>query len=321
MELTNRLMLLLEVVELGSFANVAEHRNVDRSVISRQIAKLESELEVRLLHRTTRSLSLTAAGNEIVEKARALREQLHDTIRVAQNYHCEPKGKLKITSPHIFGRRFLQNVILNFQAKYPDIEFELRLEDRIVDMVGEGFDLGFRVGEPKDSTLIAKKIARNRMLIVAAPDFIRRHGEPKSIADLERLPAVVYASTGLITDKIKYYDDNQQVATIQLRAAYKVNEGDVLVDTAKAGNMVAVVAAHMIQDEVLKGHLVPLLTDLHLADFGAFYAMYTHRNSPAKIKLFINELQNSLGEDSPLWEQNIPHFANMYGYENNRRRF
>ncbi|TMP39169.1 LysR family transcriptional regulator [Pseudoalteromonas citrea] len=320
MELTNRLMLLLDVIEHGSFASVAEHRNVDRSVISKQIAKLEEELEVRLLHRTTRSLSLTAAGLEVVDSATILREQLQDTIRIAQNYHQTPKGKLKITCPHIFGRRFVQAAISHFQDNYPDVEFELRLEDRIVDMIGEGFDLGFRVGEPKDSSLIARMIARNRMLIVASPQFLKHYGEPQSQHDLEKLPAAVYASTGLITEKIKFYDEKNQLSSIQLNTAYKANEGDVLIDAAISGKMFAVVAAHMIQNEIKDGLLQPIMTHICLADFGAFYAMYPHRDSPMKVKLFIDELKKLINDQYPTWEKNIPNFSNMYGYKNNLRQ-
>lgn len=312
--LADRLMLLLEVIELGSFVKVSKHRNVDRSVISKQIARLEDELDVRLLNRTTRSLSLTAAGTEIFKQAQRLREQLNDTHRIAQNYHCEPKGKLKITSPISFGRQYVQKVVLMFQRKYPEIEFELKLEDRIVDIIGEGFDLALRIGEPKDSSLIARHIARNRMVVVASPDFIQRHGEPKTIADLEKLPAVVYSSTGLVADKIPYRTPSGEEANIELTAAYKVNEGDIIVDTAISGNMLTIVAAHMINDEVSQGKLVPILTDIDLADFGAFYAMYPHRDPPIKTKLFIDALKEIIGKDTPVWEERIPGFENMYGY-------
>ncbi|MCW1890050.1 LysR family transcriptional regulator [Vibrio chagasii] len=128
---------------------MAEQRNVDRSVISKQISRLEEDLDVRLLNRTTRSLSLTAAGNEMVNQAHQLRALLlNDTRRLAQNYHAEPRGLLRITSSTMFGRQYVQQAIAVFQKQYPDVDFELRLEDRIVDMVKEGSDIGFRIGKP-----------------------------------------------------------------------------------------------------------------------------------------------------------------------------
>ena len=252
MDLANRLLLLIEVNELGSFAKVSEHRNVDRSVISKQISQLEDELGVRVLNRTTRSLSLTAAGAEMVNQAKRLRELINETYRLAQNYHSEPRGVLKISSSTFFGRQYIQQAVLEFQNKHPEVRIELRLEDRVVDIVEEGFDIGFRIGKPKDSSLIAKNIARNRLLIVVSPDLLKRYGEPQTIAELEKLPAVVYSSSGLLINKIKYYDENSEEAHIQLNAAYKVNEAEMLTHTAAAGNMLAVVTAQMIENEIIK---------------------------------------------------------------------
>ena len=206
MDTTSRLLMLLEVVEQGSFAKAAEIRNIDRSVISKQISRLEDELGVRLLNRTTRSFSLTAAGAEMIKKADELRSLLGDTLRMAENYHLEPRGVLKITSSTLIGRRYLQPVINDFQKRFPQVEVELRLDDRLVDIVSEGFDLAFRVGEPKDSSLIARKIARNRLLLLASPAFIETYGMPKNITDLAQLPAASYASSSLRVDGVSYYN-------------------------------------------------------------------------------------------------------------------
>ena len=312
MDLASRLLLLLEVSELGSFVKVSEHRNVNRSAISKQIGKLEKELGVHLLNRTTRSISLTAAGAEMVNQAKQLRDLLNNSKRLAENYHSEPRGELKISSSTLFGRQYVQQAILRFQAQYPDIRIELLLEDRMVDLVGEGFDIGFRIGEPKESNLIAKQIAKNRLLIVAAPAFIEKHGKPNTIPKLESLPAVVYSAQGLLIDKIKYLDDTENEAFIQLNAAYKVNEVEMLINTAVAGKMFTVTTAQMIENEVLEGKLIPIMTHINLADYGTFYAVYPHRNSPLKTRLFIEMLKDVVGEKTPIWEARIPGFVNMY---------
>lgn len=313
MDFSSRLLLLLEVVELGSFTKVAEQRNVDRSVISKHITRLEQELGVRLLNRTTRSLSLTAPGNEMVKQAKLLRTLLSDTHRLAQNYHAEPKGVLRITSSALFGRQYVQQAVLDFQQQYPDVDVELRLEDRFMDMVGEGFDIGFRIGKPKNSSLITRKIARNRLLIVASPAFIKKHGEIETVAQLEALPAAVYAAPGLLIDKFTYLDADNESKQLQLNVAYKVNDVEMVTKTAVAGNMLAVVTAQMIENEILEGKLIPIMTQLHLDDFGTFYAVYPHRNAPIKTKLFINTLKAIVGEEVPIWEQHIPNFEQMYG--------
>ncbi len=312
MDLASRLLLLLEVSELGSFVKVSELRNVNRSAISKQIGKLEKELGVRLLNRTTRSLSLTAAGSEMVNQAKQLRELLNNSKRLAENYHSEPRGELKISSSTLFGRQYVQQAILRFQARYPDIRIELLLEDRMVDLVGEGFDIGFRIGEPKESNLIAKQIAKNRLLIVAAPAFIEKYGKPNTIPKLESLPAVVYSAQGLLIDKIKYLDNTGSEAFIQLNTAYKVNEVEMLINTAVAGEMLTVTTAQMIENEVLEGKLIPIMTHINLADYGTFYAVYPHRNSPLKTRLFIEMLKDVVGDQTPIWETRIPGFDNMY---------
>lgn len=313
MDLASRLLLLLEVAELGSFAKVSEQRNVNRSAISKQITKLEQELGVHLLNRTTRSLSLTAAGAEMANQAKHLRELLNNSKRLAQNYHNEPRGELKISSSTLFGRQYVQLAILKFQQRYPDIRIELLLEDRVVDIVGEGFDIGFRIGEPKASNLISKQVARNRLLIVAAPSFIEKYGLPTTVPKLETLPAVVYSTQGLLIDKIKYRDINNDDAFLQLNIAYKVNEVEMLIHTALAGQMLTVTTAQMIENEILEGKLIPIMTHINLTDYGTFYAVYPHRDSPLKTRLFMEVLQEIVGNKIPIWESRIPGFENMYG--------
>ncbi|MGF1707070.1 LysR family transcriptional regulator [Enterovibrio baiacu] len=312
MDFSSRLLLLLDVVELGSFTNVAEQRSVDRSVISKQISRLESELGVRLLNRSTRSLSLTAAGKEMMNQARALRVLLNETHHLAQNYHAEPKGVLRISSTSLFGRQYVQKAIATFQQNYPEVDIELRLEDRLVDIVGEGFDIGIRIGKPKNSSLVTRKIARDRLLIVASPSFIAQHGEIKTVAALEALPAAVYAAPGLLLDQFGYLDDQQESQHLKLNVAYKVNDVELIKKAALSGNMLAVVTAQMIEGEVLDGQLVPVMTHLNLDDFGTFYAVYPHRDAPIKTKLFIDTLKTIVGEDVPVWESNIPHFDTLY---------
>ncbi|CAK1824692.1 LysR family transcriptional regulator [Vibrio crassostreae] len=313
MDTSSRLLLLLEVVELGSFVKVAEQRNVDRSVISKQISRLEEELDVRLLNRTTRSLSLTAAGNEMVNQAHQLRALLNDTQRLAQNYHSEPRGLLRITSSTMFGRQYVQQAISVFQKQYPDVDFELRLEDRIVDMVKEGFDIGFRIGKPKNSSLISRKIARSRLLIVASPEFIEKHGAINTIEKLESLPATIYAAPGLLINQFSYVDQQGKAQHFQLNATYKVNDVEMIPKSVVAGSTLAVVTAQMLTDEITSGQLVPIMTHLQLDDFGTFYAVYPHRDAPIKTKLFLDTLKSIVGEYVPIWEQNIPGFESMYG--------
>ena len=312
MDTTSRLLMLLDVVELGSFANAAQTKNIDRSVISKQISRLEDDLGVRLLNRTTRSFSLTAAGAEMVKKARELRVLLGQTVRLAENYHQEPRGVLKITSSSIIAKLYLQPVINDFQKRFPQVEVELRLDDRVVDIVAEGFDLAFRVGEPKDSTLIARKIARNRLAILASPEFINTYGAPKTIDELALLPAATYASNSLRVNSINYIDKDGNHKEKTIKSVFRANDGEVLLLKALSGTAFIVLPSFILAKEVIEGQLVPLLPSLHLSDFSAMYAVYPHRDLPVRTRLFFDAVREHIGKDSPIWENNIPNFEQLY---------
>lgn len=312
MDTTSRLLLLLDVVERGSFAKAALARNIDRSVISKQMSRLEDDLGVRLLNRTTRSFSLTAAGAEMVKKAQQLRELLGDTIRLAENYHQEPRGILKITATTTIGRRFLQPVINDFQKRFLQVEVELHLDDMLVDIVADGFDLAFRIGEPKDSSLIARKIARNRFLLLASPEFIDTYGMPKSIEELITFPAASYANQSLRVDSIHYYNDNDEICEQKTQSTFRANDGEVLLMKALSGTAYILAPAFIIKDEVKDGSLIPLLPDLKLMEYSAMYAVYPHRDLPVRTRLFFDAVKEYLGKTTPVWESSIPNFDTMY---------
>jgi DNA-binding transcriptional LysR family regulator len=312
MDITSRLLMLLDVVEQGSFAKAAEIRNTDRSVISKQISRLEDELGLRLLNRSTRSFSLTAAGAEMIKKATELRELLGETVRLAENYHQEPRGLLKITASAIIGRRYLQPVINDFQKRFPQVEIELRLDDRLVDIVSEGFDLAFRVGKPKDSTLIARTIARNRSLIVASPEFIKSYGLPEKIEDLADLPASSYASSSLRVDNIHYLDLSGETQEQKMKSIYRANDAEVLIMKVLSGTTYALAPAFIIANEIKNGSLIPLLTNLQLVEYSPMYAVYPHRDLPVRTRLFFDAVCQHIGTDKPIWEQSIPDFDSLY---------
>ncbi|XPF92856.1 LysR family transcriptional regulator [Colwellia sp. RE-S-Sl-9] len=312
MDTTSRLLMLLDVIERGSFAKSAASRNIDRSVISKQISRLEEELGVRLLNRTTRSFSLTAAGAEMVKKAEQLRELLGETVRLAENYHQEPRGILKITSSSIIGRRFIQPVINDFQKRFPQVEIELHLDDQLVDVVAEGFDLAFRMGEPKDSSLIARKIARNRLILLASPEFIETYGMPTSIEELGDYPAASYWSQSIRVESIRYYNEQNQACELKTKSTFRANDGEVLLMKALSGTAYVLAPAFVIENEVKEGLLIPFLTDVKLMDYSPMYAIYPHRDLPVRTRLFFDAVKDYLGKEIPIWENSIPNFEQLY---------
>ncbi|MCU4675120.1 LysR family transcriptional regulator [Catenovulum sp. 2E275] len=314
MDLTSRLLIFLEVVELGSFAKVAERRNIDRSVVSKQVNKLEQSLGVRLLNRSTRSFSLTAAGAEMVKKAQEMRFILSETEQIAENFHTEPKGLLRLTSSSILGKRYIQPVINEFQKAYPEVDIELRLEDRLVDIISEGYDLAFRVGPQKDSNLISRPLAPIRILIAASPEFIKTYGEPATMQDLAKLPAATYAGETKRMVEMPYITDKGEETSINMRCVFQANDGELILSKALSGTAYAPVPAFVIDQEVLKGELVPIMQHVKLPDYYSINAVYPHRGLPVRSQLFLDAVMDYIGRDKPVWEKNIPNFDKMYGY-------
>ena len=181
-----------------------------------------------------------------------------------------------------------------------------------MDIVSEGFDLAFRVGEPKDSTLIARKLGRNRLCILASPGFIETYGMPQTIDELAALPAASYASNSLRATSIKYVNDKGEPVEKILKSVFRANDGEILLLKALSGTAFVVAPAFILKDEVTDGLLVPILTDIKLSDFNALYAIYPHRDLPVRTRLFFDAVREYIGKDIPIWESKIPNFDQMY---------
>jgi len=287
MDTTSRLLMFLDVVELGNFAKVAESHRIDRSVVSKQMNKLEEELGVRLLNRSTRTISLTAAGAEMVKKATEMRFLLSETIQIAENYH-------------------------DFQKRFPQVEVELNLEDRMVDIVGEGYDLAFRIGQPKVSNLISRQLARNRLVILATPEFLQTYGEPATLEELAKLPAASYASNTLRIDEVSYINDQGAEVAVPIHSTFRSNDGDAIRLKALSGSTYFLTPAFLVSDEIKQGLLTPILTHIKLPEFNHLYAIYPHRELPVRTQLFFDAVREFIGKDKPIWENNIPGFDSMY---------
>lgn len=306
MDTTSRLIMLLEVVEQGSFSKAAELRNIDRSVFSKQINKLEEDLGVRLLNRTTRSFSLTAAGAEMVKKASELRYLLNDTVQLASNYHLEPKGVLRITASSYLGNHYLMPVIETFQKRYPQVTIELNLDDRFVDMIADGYDLAFRVGELKDSTLVARKLAVNKTIIIATPKFVDVFGEPKNMSELGELPAATYQNKHISVDSVNYFDDEGKLQEQQVRSVFRTNDADALIAKLMSHTAFMIAPTFFFSDKVDSSQFVRLLPEVKLEDFNDIYAVYPHRDLPVRTRLFLDAARHYIGEPEARWEKNAP---------------
>ncbi|MDB1123415.1 substrate binding domain-containing protein [Vibrio algarum] len=235
-----------------------------------------------------------------------MREELRETIQAAHSFHAESKGLLKNTAMESFTKNALQSVINKFQELYPEVIIEVHINSHLVDIVGEGFDIVFRSGQFQDSPFIASYLARNRSVLVASPEYLIRYGKLDTMEDLQKLPVGGFATDTFRISELKYTDVQNQVQTMPMDCAYFGNDIDLVVQQALSGRIYCKFPAVHIRDEVLSGKLVPILTDLKIPYYNPFYAVYPHRDMSMRTRLFLDAVRNSIGEDTPCWESNIP---------------
>ena len=291
--------VFVQVADTGKFSEVARELGLSTSVISKYVATLEDQLGVRLLNRTTRSLSLTEIGADYLRRCRQILDHVEEANRAVTSLQVEPRGLLRINAPMSFGILHLGGVISRFTERYPDVEIDLELNDRFVDVVDEGFDLAIRSGLLKDSALIARKLAPVRRVCCGSPDYLEAHGTPGHPRDLPDHKGIYYGHRGWIENWIFIGPDGEHHSDAALKM--KSNNGDVMKAAAVAGAGLVTMPTFITWNEVEAGRLVPVLPDYRASDLG-LYAVYppTH-NLSAKVRVFIDFLVETFGPE-PYWD-------------------
>ncbi len=285
-----------KVVELGSFAAAADKLDLARSVVTRQIAHLEHRYGVRLLNRTTRKLSLTDAGQAFYERVRPILAEVADLELALQAQGSTPSGRLRVSAPVSFGILHLGPAIAEYLQQYPEVTIDLDLNDRVVDLVEDGYDVAVRIGPLLDSSLVARPLAPQRLHVCASPGYIERHGAPRVPEDLKRHRCLhyAYASTG---NEWRFEKDGIS-HLVRVNAALRANNGDVLRTAALAGHGIILQPEFLIGADLRAGRLVALLEDYAHTEI-SMYAVYPHRRflSP-KVRSFVEHLERRFGASS-----------------------
>lgn len=290
------------VAECGSFQAAADRLHMDRSALSRRVAALEHALGVQLLRRSTRSVSLTEAGRVIAGHGRSMRTIMQDVRQVADDNLQKISGALRICCATHFGAHWVQPVISRFLSRYPDVSVELQLSNRRTDLIAEGFDLAIRIGELKHSSLIARTLCSNPVLLLASPDFLRRHGPIEDVQTLLRLPAASYRADGIEHRTLEWFDAHGKQVSADMHVVFWSNDPQALLQAACDGVAWAVLPAFMAFSALKQQALRRLLPELKLPEFGGIHAVYHQRLPPARVRLFIETLQEHIGYP-PVWQQ------------------
>ncbi len=289
-----------KVVAAGSLSAAARDMGVSTAVVSRRLAALEARLGVRLVNRTTRRLALTDEGASYHEACARILGEIEDADAAAAAQRVEPQGILKVALPASFGHKHIAPLVPPFAARYPKIQLALSLSDRTVNVIEEGYDLAIRIGELEDSSLAARKLAPNRRVVCASPEYLRTHEAPRTPDDL---PQHNCLTTTDLHMNWEYKGPDGRRGAVRVTGRYACDNWEVLREWALAGLGVALKSTWDVRRQLEDGSLVRLLPGYDFGTDVAIYAIYPHRRHlPAKTRVFIDYLAESFGPE-PYWDQ------------------
>lgn len=288
----NDVSLFIRIVETGSFTSAAESLGIQKSTISRRIAQLEDDLDVRLLQRTTRKIKLTDDGEELFARCQPLIRELDSAKDHLSSSMDDPKGRLRITMPSELGVFMMNEVVSTFLERYPKIQLEVELSTRLIDLIGEGVDLAIRVGDLADSSLVARRVANIKRGLFATPEYLKKFGRPATPEDLKD-----HNCFGTLKPNEHWeFDgwDEPVAVTGQLKANSISFIRELIIQNQGIGRLPRI----FCRNAVLSGELVEVLPDFQPPPFevNAIYPSKTHLNP--KVRLFIDHMMEMI-EDNP----------------------
>ncbi len=293
------MVVFTKVVDNGSFSAAAQALGVSKSAVSKKVAELEDRLGVRLLHRTTRRINLTAEGALYYKHSSRIVADIEAAESSVARHHAEPSGRIRVTASTSFGNTHLMPALTAFMKLHPKVTVEAVFEDRIVDIIEEGIDLAIRQAVMRDSSLIARKLAPYRQVVCATPEYWAEHGQPGTPEDLRRHDCLIY--THLMTCNTWFFQDGNRTIPVRVTGRLAVNNGDALRAAALTGIGVYMGPNFIVGDDIFIGRLVPVLRSYMTRD-RAIYAVYPHRRHlPLKVRALVDFLSDRF-RSNPKWQ-------------------
>lgn len=289
------------VVECGSFSAAAAQLKITKSAVSKRINQLEDELGTRLINRTTRTLSLTEAGKryfDYAQQAVYFAQQGVDSVTELQG---SPQGLLRVTAPMSFGVTYIAPLISEFIQQHPHIELELVLEDKLVDLVQDGYDLAIRIGELESSNLVAKRLSPCKSVLCASPEYLAKHGEPQKPSDLANHNCLryTYFRGG---QEWRFYEGKQQYRVVP-KGNFSVNNSEAIRRSLLDGLGIAQMPTFIVARDIASGKLQPLMTQYSLPHHAIYAVLPERKHMPLKVRRFVDFVQQKLGSETPSWDK------------------
>jgi len=288
-----------KVAERQNFTAAARELGLSKSAVSKQVQRLEDRLGVRLINRTTRRLHLTESGLAFFERAKRVVEEAEEAELAVSRLHDEPRGTLRVNAPMTFGVRHVAPITAEFMNKFPELNLDIVFNDRMVDLIEEGFDVGIRIAELSDSTMIARKLAPCRMAVVASPDYWNTHGRPNHPSELENHDCLLYQHRQ--SPDTWNFNGPDGPFSVPVSGRIHGDNGDALVEMTRAGMGVYLCPTFMAGELLANGQLESVLGD-HVPSNVSIYAIWPHnRHLSAKVRAFVDHLTQTFGA-APYWD-------------------
>ena len=298
MDRAEGLAVFAEVAERGSFAEAARRLKRSPAAITRTVAELEARLGVRLLNRTTRAVSLTEAGARLLAGAKRVLADLDEIERAASGQGRAPRGELRVTAPILFGRLHVLPIVTEFLGRFPDVTVALTLLDRTVDLVEEGLDVAVRIGTLTESSAVASRVGGLRNVVVASPDYLAKHGPPRTPAELAT--HTVIAFSGISGIERWFFRDHEDETSVAIKPRLVVTTAEAAVDAARSGFGITRVLSYQAADDIRRDSLRRVL-QAHEGDELPVQLLYPGgRHPPPKLRAFLDfaipRLRHRLGD-------------------------
>ncbi len=289
--------VFVRVVELGSFTKAADTLEISKAAVSKYVNRLEQRLGARLMHRTTRRLTLTEAGQALYGRSAAALAELGEAENDVAQLTGKPRGTLRVTAPTYFGSTTLAPHLKEYRTRYPEVALDLDLSDRLVDLVKERFDVAIRISAMHDSSLVATRLAPCPTALVASPSYLRHHGTPKKPADLSSHEGLGY-SIVRTPNEWRFRAPKGRWVTVTVRSTIRCNNDFALKQFALDGLGIVFFPRFFVENELASGKLVQVLEDYPGPDLSINAVYETRRHLLPKVRSFLNFLTERFGPRS-----------------------
>jgi DNA-binding transcriptional LysR family regulator len=299
MDTLDGMRTFVAVVSEGAFSRAAERLNMSPQLVSKYVAQLEARLGARLINRSTRRLSITEVGRAYFERCRDVLAEIDEMENAVGDATLAAKGMLRINAPMTFGTMHLSGAIAEYQRGQPGVSVDLTLDDRVVDIVSEGYDIAIRIGRLRESSLVARKLAPVRLVVCASPDYLAARGVPDAPQDLQDHECLRYTLSSN-TDRWQF-KEGDETHDVPVTGSFLANNGDAIRLAALAGRGLALQPTFIVGDDIRAGRLQLVLQDFEVDPMGV-YAVYAHRKYlSGKVRTFADYLGDYFGTP-PYWE-------------------